>query len=56
MTYACVQDITNPTTSPIIGLFNMPQSDPDIIGYIGKIDITDSRIATFIASIIALPK
>ena len=48
MAYVSVTDPTQPATSPITGIFNMPQTDPSVVGYIGQIDDSDARIATFL--------
>jgi len=50
MAYVAVTDPTNPATSPITGIFNMPQNDPTPPGYIGQIDDSDPRIATYNAA------
>jgi hypothetical protein len=55
MPYASVEDTTNPTTSPLTGLYQSPQSSPTPPGYIGPIAETDSRIATFQAAVAAEP-
>lgn len=47
--YVCVADKAQPDTSPVTGIFNMPQSDPAIEGYIGEIADDDPRIATYMA-------
>ena len=44
-----VQDPTNPTTSPVTGIFASEQQPPAPAGYIGEIDDNDPRIAAFLA-------
>lgn len=50
MPYASVVDPSNPTTSPLTGIFNMPQNVPEPGGYIGEIASTDTRITAFLTS------
>ena len=45
--FACVSDKTQPEKSPLTALFNMPQTDPNIEGYIGEISDDDPRIEAF---------
>lgn len=49
MAYVSVEDPTQPATSPITGVYNMPQENT-VAGYIGEIDDTDARIAAFWAT------
>lgn len=46
MAYISVEDPTQPATSPIIGVYNMPQND-SVLGYIGEVDDSDPRIVIF---------
>ena len=50
MAFVTVQDATNPAISPLTGIFNFPQNEPVPEGYIGHIEDTDPRIATFLNS------
>ena len=51
MAFVAVEDPTQPVTSPIIGMFAVPQNNPAPEGYIGEIDDSNARIATYIASL-----
>jgi len=51
MPYISVKDYTQPDVSPITGIFNMPQTDPNVTGYVGWVDDSDERITAFITAI-----
>ncbi len=50
MAYVAVVDPTNPNTSPITGIFAVPQNAPVPPGYIGYVPDTDPRVAVFLSS------
>lgn len=50
MAFISVEDISNPSTSSIVGIFACSQNEPYPEGYIGKIDDLDPRISIFLQS------
>ncbi len=50
MAYVSVEDPTQPSTSPVTGIFYAPQNAPVPPGYIGEISDGDARIAAFLAA------